>query len=57
MRRFILARCSECDRPIFEDEGGIAEHLLDVLGVCRECADGIIENDFIEMEIYDGRTA
>jgi hypothetical protein len=50
LKSIILARCSECDRPVYDSEGAISEHLLDVLGICRDCAENIMAKDFTEIQ-------
>jgi hypothetical protein len=50
MKRLKLEECSDCGRDVFEDEGKISEYYLGKFGLCRECAEKIMERDYVEME-------
>ena len=52
-KREIAARCSMCDRIVYYDEGPLALQLLDNPGICRNCAEAVMEEDRMEMQ-YDG---
>ena len=57
MKRIPLARCGECDRMVYEDEGSISEYYLGKFGLCRECMEELMEDDYREMDKADYQMA